>query len=78
MKTYHSFVFAITHDVIKVDEIFHTTVPKRCLIGVTLSDEDVKQGEDAVNIAFYKACEEYKKRLLREQMYHVNKKDETK
>lgn len=73
MKTYHSFVFAITHDIIEVGEIFHTTVPKRYLIGITLSDEDVKQGEDAVNIAFYKACEEYKKILLKEQMYHGNK-----
>lgn len=69
MKTYHSFIFNITHDVIMVDENFHTTVPKRHTIFVTISDEDVKR-KDAVNLAFYEACKQYKELLLDEQMYH--------
>lgn len=69
MITYHSFVFNVIHDVINVDTLYHTTVPKYHTISVTLKDEDVKQA-DAVSVAFYKACIEYKKLLLEEQMYH--------
>lgn len=69
MKEYHTFLFNVTHDVVKVDETFHTTVPKHYSIMVTFTDEDFKQS-DAVNTAFYRACEEYKKKLLEDQMYH--------
>lgn len=62
-------MFNVTHDIIEVDDDFHTTVPKRHTIVVTFSDEDFKEG-DAVSEAFYEACKEYKKCLLEEQMYH--------
>lgn len=77
METYHTFIFNIAHDITTADDFFLTSMSKRHTIVVTLTDEDIKQS-DAVNVAFHKACEEYKKKLLEEQMYHENKKEEAK
>ena len=68
MLRYHSFIFKVSYDVVELDlPFFNTDKPKEHTLLVVVNEDDIKQG-DAVSEAFYKACEEYKKRLREQQM----------